>query len=133
MARRGRSQTSTAPKRDVDYRNLVNPFPSMDVFSEDEIANMHATALRTLEELGIRVLLPEARDLLAAGGSRVDGDIAAVHLNDRQVRQLVINRAVHALKRFDAGREFRRKRKFGRAGLRSGGSPAAEREDRHIT
>ncbi len=44
----------------------------MDVFSADEIANMHDTALRMLEDLGLRVLLPEARALFKAGGARVD-------------------------------------------------------------
>jgi trimethylamine--corrinoid protein Co-methyltransferase len=73
--RRGRAKTHAAPsKRDVNYRQLRNPFPVMSVFSDDEAANMHETALRMLEELGMRVLLPEARDLFAAGGARVTGD-----------------------------------------------------------
>ncbi|MEM7319587.1 MAG: trimethylamine methyltransferase family protein [Pseudomonadota bacterium] len=71
--RRGRAaKAETTPKRDVNYRQLKNPFPPMDVFSADEIANMHATALRLLEDLGMRVLLPEARRIFAAGGARVD-------------------------------------------------------------
>ena len=79
MARRGRrAADSIQPARDVDYRNLKNPFPTMDVFSADEIASMHDTALRTLEELGVRVLLPEARDILVAGGARLDGDIVYI-------------------------------------------------------
>jgi len=69
-ARGGAAQT--APKRDVNYRNLRNPFPPMDVFSADEIANMHATALRILEELGIKVLLPDARAIFKRSGARVD-------------------------------------------------------------
>jgi trimethylamine--corrinoid protein Co-methyltransferase len=73
--RRGRAKTHAAPsKRDVNYRQLRNPFPVMSVFSDDEAANMHQTALRMLEELGMRVLLPEARDLFAAGGARVTDD-----------------------------------------------------------
>jgi glycine cleavage system aminomethyltransferase T len=73
--RRGRAKTQAAPsKRDVNYRQLRNPFPVMSVFSDDEAANMHETALRMLEELGMRVLLPEARDIFAAGGARVTDD-----------------------------------------------------------
>ena len=49
--------------RDVNYRQLRNPFPVMSVFSDDEAANMHQAALSMLEELGMKVLLPEARDL----------------------------------------------------------------------
>ena len=73
--RRGRGanpEAAAAPLREVNYRQLKNPFPSMDVFSADEIANMHETALRTLEELGMKVLLPEARKIFAKGGARVD-------------------------------------------------------------
>ncbi len=73
--RRGRAKTQAAPsKRDVNYRQLRNPFPLMSVFSDDEAANMHQTALQMLEELGMKVLLPEARDLFAAGGARVTED-----------------------------------------------------------
>ncbi|MGB1033920.1 MAG: trimethylamine methyltransferase family protein [Primorskyibacter sp.] len=61
-----------APAREVNYRKLRNPFPVMSAVSDDELANIHTTALRTLEELGIRVLLPEARQLFKAGGARVD-------------------------------------------------------------
>lgn len=71
--RRARAAEAT-PKREVNYRQLKNPFPTMDVFSADQIANMHETALRTLEELGMKVLLPEARKIYAAGGARVDED-----------------------------------------------------------
>lgn len=63
-----------APARQVNYRQLRNPFPVMSVFSDDEAANMHETALRMLEELGISVLLPEARKIYAAAGARVDGE-----------------------------------------------------------
>jgi len=71
--RRGRgAKVNATSKRDVNYRQLKNPFPPMDVFSADEIANMHATALRMLQELGMKVLLPEARAIFAKGGARVD-------------------------------------------------------------
>jgi trimethylamine--corrinoid protein Co-methyltransferase len=76
--RRPRGTGEGAPQRQVEYRHLRNPFPVMSVFSEDEAANMHRTALQLLEELGMRVLLPEARRIYAAGGARVDGDM--VHI-----------------------------------------------------
>ncbi|EEX08290.1 trimethylamine methyltransferase [Ruegeria lacuscaerulensis ITI-1157] len=68
--RRGRGADTAS--RDVNYRQLRNPFPVMEVFPADQIADMHETALRTLEELGVKVLLPEARRLFAAAGARVD-------------------------------------------------------------
>lgn len=64
--------------RQADYRTLRNPFPIMSVFSDDEAANMHETALQTLEELGLRVLLPEAREIFRAAGARVEGDMVYI-------------------------------------------------------
>ena len=69
---------SAPSQRSANYRQLRNPFPLMSVFSDDEAANMHETALRTLEELGMKVLLPEARQIYAAGGARVDGDMVFI-------------------------------------------------------
>ncbi|MEL7262644.1 MAG: trimethylamine methyltransferase family protein, partial [Pseudomonadota bacterium] len=75
--RRGRG-APPAPKREVNYRNLRNPFPPMDVFPPDRIAAMHDAALDVLERLGIKVLLPEARAAFKAAGARVEGDM--VHI-----------------------------------------------------
>ncbi|MCU4651697.1 trimethylamine methyltransferase family protein [Roseibacterium sp. SDUM158016] len=66
------------PPREVNYRQLRNPFPVMSVFSDDEAANMHLTALRTLEELGVKVLLPEARRIFATGGARVEAEMVFI-------------------------------------------------------
>ncbi|MGR3485610.1 MAG: trimethylamine methyltransferase family protein [Paracoccaceae bacterium] len=73
--RRRRRADAAAPVRAADYRRLRNPFPLMSVFSDDEARSMHETALRTLEELGMLVLLPAARDLYAQAGARVDGEM----------------------------------------------------------
>jgi trimethylamine--corrinoid protein Co-methyltransferase len=74
---RGDAQTDT-PTRTTNYRNLKNPFPPMDVFSADQIAAMHATSLKTLEELGMKVLLPEAIALFKSGGARVEDDMVYI-------------------------------------------------------
>ena len=50
-----------SPPRQSRYRHLVNPFEPMKVFSDDQIAAIHASALQLLEDQGMRVLLPEAR------------------------------------------------------------------------
>ena len=79
--RRTRTATETAqPARDVNYRQLKNPFPLMEVFPAAQIADMHQTALRLLEELGLKVLLPEARAIFAQAGARVDEDSEMVYL-----------------------------------------------------
>ncbi len=48
------------------------------MFSADEIAAIHDISLRVLEELGMRVLLPEARDLFAAAGARIEEDMVFI-------------------------------------------------------
>ncbi|UWQ90967.1 trimethylamine methyltransferase family protein [Rhodobacteraceae bacterium M382] len=73
--RRGRDrarEAAASPQRKVDYRNLKNPFPPMNAFTEDRIEALHEASMTVLEELGIKVLLPEARKLFRAGGARVD-------------------------------------------------------------
>ena len=71
--RRGRG-APPAVVREVDYRNLKNPFPPMKVFSDDRIEAMHEAALTVLEDLGIKVLLPEARDIFLKGGATLKDD-----------------------------------------------------------
>ncbi len=80
MPRRGRKAAlaDTTPKRQVNYRQLKNPFPPMDVFSTDEIASMHEASLRTLEELGFRVLLPDAIEIYRRGGARIKDDMVFI-------------------------------------------------------
>ena len=72
--RRGgsRERAEDTPVRKVNYRQLRNPFPAMNVFSADRIEAMHEAALKALEELGVKVLLPEAREVFRQGGARVD-------------------------------------------------------------
>ncbi len=52
----------------------------MEVFPADQIAEMHETALRTLQELGIKCLLPEARRIFAKAGAHVDEDTEMVFI-----------------------------------------------------
>ena len=70
---RRKALAETAPKRQVNYRQLRNPFTPQTVFSEDEVAALHDTSLRVLEELGIKVLLSDARALFKAAGARLEG------------------------------------------------------------
>ncbi|MEL6643255.1 MAG: trimethylamine methyltransferase family protein [Pseudomonadota bacterium] len=68
--RKGSRPDAGGGQRVVDYRTLRNPFPPVPVFSEDQVVAMHKTALRVLEELGVKVLLPEARAIFASCGAR---------------------------------------------------------------
>ncbi|WP_372574697.1 trimethylamine methyltransferase family protein [Ruegeria jejuensis] len=79
MIRRGRrARASETPKRKVDYHNLRNPFPPMNAFSEDRIEALHQASLTVLEDIGIKVLLPEARKIFAQGGARVEDEMVFI-------------------------------------------------------
>ncbi|WP_420860603.1 trimethylamine methyltransferase family protein [Algirhabdus cladophorae] len=74
-----RAQSGPPPsKRQVNYHNLRNPFPTMDVVSADQVAAMHDTALKTLQDLGIKVLLPDAIEIYRSAGARVVGDMVYI-------------------------------------------------------
>ncbi|HVY99293.1 MAG TPA: trimethylamine methyltransferase family protein [Dongiaceae bacterium] len=96
--RRGRAAApaDAADARSLRYRRLRNPFAPQAVFSADEIAAIHDTALRVLEELGIRVLLPEARRLFARAGARVDEDTQMVRIG-REIVTAHLASAPHAI------------------------------------
>ena len=75
--RRGRRTDGGSDKtirRSTNYHDLRNPFQPATAFSEDRITAIHDTALQVLEELGVKVLLPEARKIFAAAGARIDDD-----------------------------------------------------------
>ncbi|AXI44945.1 trimethylamine methyltransferase [Sulfitobacter sp. SK012] len=75
--RRGRGSAPTQT-RQTDYSNLRNPFPPMKAFSDDHIATMHNAALDVLETHGIKVLLPQAREIFAKAGARVGGEMVYI-------------------------------------------------------
>ena len=92
-ARKGRRAAAGAgPRREVDYRNLSNPFPRMKVFSDDRIAAIHEAALDVLERLGMKVLLPQARALYRQGGARVDDTEEMVFIG-REMVEAALERA----------------------------------------
>ncbi len=79
--RRGRGgEAGTESSRRTAYHLLHNPFRPQPVFSDDQVAAIHDTALRVLEELGIKVLLPEARERFARAGALVDPDTDMVRI-----------------------------------------------------
>ncbi len=93
MSRRNRARNADGPRpsaRVTNYRQLKNPFPPMDVFTADRIEAMHEAALSVLEDLGVKVLLPEAVALFKAAGATVKGEM--VHIG----REIVADALAHA-------------------------------------
>jgi trimethylamine--corrinoid protein Co-methyltransferase len=82
-ARRRGQRTATAEpeaRRSLAYRKLRNPFQPQAVFSQDQVEAIHETALRVLQELGIKVLLPDARERFAKAGALVDPETGMVRI-----------------------------------------------------
>lgn len=48
-------------------------FPPLEIISADELESIHLASLQVLEEIGMEVLLPEARDIFARAGATVEG------------------------------------------------------------
>ncbi|MDE2136452.1 MAG: trimethylamine methyltransferase family protein [Gammaproteobacteria bacterium] len=81
---RGAAAPAQAP-RSHRYRNLVNPFEPVRIFSDDQVENMHLAALGILERQGMRVLSPRGRTVLAAAGASVDEATQMVRLDPAMV------------------------------------------------
>ena len=75
-----------AHPRQIDYTELRSPFPIMKAFSDDRIAAIHTAALNLLETAGIKVLLPEARQILKSAGASVDDESQMVRIGREIVR-----------------------------------------------
>jgi trimethylamine--corrinoid protein Co-methyltransferase len=73
-ARRRREAPQTRPVSQRTYRQAQLPFPPMRLISDDEVETIHAKSLLLLEEIGMDVLNPEARDLYRSAGACVEGE-----------------------------------------------------------
>ena len=89
-SRRGgktRGEVSNGVKRQIDYKHLKNPLIRQPAFSDDRVEAIHQTALRVIEELGIRVLNDEARSYFKSAGAGVDETTQMVNINRALVEQ----------------------------------------------
>jgi len=87
--RRGRHHgvADTSHQRKVNYSKLQNPLLRQPAFSQDRLEAIHDTALRVIEELGIKVLNDEAREIFRTAGARVNDETLLVKID----RELVAN------------------------------------------
>ena len=74
-SRRRRTRAhAEAPTRAVDYRHLTSSLPLAEGYTDEQIAEIHVTALTVLQELGVQVNHAGARDILAHAGAAVTDD-----------------------------------------------------------
>ncbi|HEX4647433.1 MAG TPA: trimethylamine methyltransferase family protein [Steroidobacteraceae bacterium] len=76
-----RAGTAGAAQRSTRYRNLVNPFEPVRIFSDDQVEYMHIAALGILENQGMRVLSPRGLEVLRVAGAQVDESTRMVRLD----------------------------------------------------
>jgi trimethylamine---corrinoid protein Co-methyltransferase len=80
-----RAGAAAQAPRSIRYRNLVNPFEPVRIFSDDQVESMHLAALGILERFGMRVLSPRGRTVLAGAGAAVDEATQMVRLDPAMV------------------------------------------------
>ena len=85
-SRRGRHHgvADNSHQRKTNYRQLRNTLIRQPAFSQDRLEAIHDTALRVIEELGIKVLNDEARTIFSAAGASVDEESCMVRI-DREL------------------------------------------------
>lgn len=62
----------------IAYHDLAHRGQPSDPFSQDDINAIHNAALDVLQEMGIKILCPESRNLLAQNGARLDDEMVYI-------------------------------------------------------
>jgi trimethylamine--corrinoid protein Co-methyltransferase len=76
----GADAGTAAFDRTRSYRHLRNPFEPLKVFSDDQVAAIHESALLMLETQGMKILSRDARDRYRAAGADTDEATQTVRL-----------------------------------------------------
>ena len=67
----GRGADRVRKAHGPSYLNLVNNRPKVELLSADEVEAIHNASLTVLEEVGMDIILPEARERMKAAGADV--------------------------------------------------------------
>ena len=73
-------------------RAIANPYKPIDVLQEAQIERIHEGALTVLETIGMKIMSPEARDILQKAGADVDESSEQVRFD----RGLIMENIAHA-------------------------------------
>jgi trimethylamine--corrinoid protein Co-methyltransferase len=73
-----RRKTRQLPSATHSWSVLKNPFEPQNIFSQDRVEAIHQAALDVLQNLGIKVLLPEAIELLTKHGAAASGQMLRI-------------------------------------------------------
>lgn len=71
----------------LPWKRVSNRYPPIEPLSEDEVEMIHSSSLDILEQVGVDVMLPEARIQLAKAGAEVSKDDEIVYFDRGLVEQ----------------------------------------------
>jgi trimethylamine--corrinoid protein Co-methyltransferase len=75
VQRRGRrTDAAHNPVQQLPWHQPHLTLEPSRILSDDQIETIHRQSMKVLEDIGMDILLPEARDILAKAGARVEGE-----------------------------------------------------------
>jgi len=86
-ARRHDTEARRVSVHQLPWRQVINPYPPIQPLSADQIESIHIASLKILKEIGMKVLLPEARKILRQAGADVDEASQVVKFDSGLVQQ----------------------------------------------
>ncbi|WP_282608525.1 trimethylamine methyltransferase family protein [Pelagibius sp. Alg239-R121] len=69
----------------LPWRQVINPYPPMEILSADQLETIHLSSLRILQELGIEVVSDHALDVFEKAGGEIDRATNTVRLDPELV------------------------------------------------
>ena len=79
--RNAAAESAPAPARSRAYRRLINPYERPRIYSDDQVAAIHAAALSLLEDRGMKVLSAIGRQRYRDAGATVDEETQVVRID----------------------------------------------------
>ncbi len=71
------------------YRNLINNIARTEILSAEALEDIHDASLTVLEEVGMDVILPEARERMRAAGANVTPGTERVRFDRSMIEELI--------------------------------------------
>ena len=90
--RRGNSRSAgraAQAMQQLPWQQLRNPLTPVKVISDDQLESIHHASLDILEQVGIKVLLPEARDIMRQAGAKTSPDSEQVYFDREMIESLI--------------------------------------------
>ena len=86
--RNHRGKRTAGALSQLPWSNLRNPFPPLQMLSDDEIEMIHRKSLEITRDMGIEFMSPEARRVLRRAGADVCDDTGIVRFDPAMIEEL---------------------------------------------